>query len=212
MKVQLKVLTGSSSGKSVTVPASGLVIGRGEDCHLRPNSEAVSRQHCRVAVVSGVVVAHDMGSRNGTLVNGEQIDSERPLRAGDILAVGPLEFEVSITQTPQATAVKDPSRIGSSSSVWGEDDIGQWLDEAAPDADSDVNERAVSETRQFKFDDTEHLVVKAPETEATAADPADSEPDPKAKTHKMKVPPKPQAKDTQEAAAQTLKRLFNRGS
>ena len=71
-------------------------IGRGEDCQLRPRSEMISRRHCEILVEEGATKVRDLGSRNGTFVNGERVKGERQLKTGDRLKMGPLEFEVQL--------------------------------------------------------------------------------------------------------------------
>ncbi|MFM8570079.1 MAG: FHA domain-containing protein, partial [Pirellula sp.] len=46
MKISLKVLSGNHEGKLIPIKEEKFFIGRGDDCHLRPKSESVSRRHC----------------------------------------------------------------------------------------------------------------------------------------------------------------------
>ena len=71
MHVRLKVMQGSSEGKEVKIPTPKCVIGREEGCHLRPNSDAISRRHCVIITTDNEVVVRDLNSRNGTFVNDE---------------------------------------------------------------------------------------------------------------------------------------------
>ena len=50
MHVKLKVLRGASAGKEVAVKGPRFFIGRSEECHLRVNSDAISRRHCAITV------------------------------------------------------------------------------------------------------------------------------------------------------------------
>ena len=56
MKVKLKVLKGSGAGKEIRIPTPKCLIGRSDECHMRPKSEAVSRRHCVLYVKDGKVV------------------------------------------------------------------------------------------------------------------------------------------------------------
>jgi pSer/pThr/pTyr-binding forkhead associated (FHA) protein len=94
MEVQLKVLVGSSAGQTIKVPGPKFYIGRSEDCQLRPKSDLISRHHCAIIVEGDYVAVRDFGSKNGTYVNDERVSSERELKPGDHLKVGPLEFEI----------------------------------------------------------------------------------------------------------------------
>src|SRR5262245_49005347 len=97
MSVKLKVTDGASAGKEIKITREQFVIGRGEDCHLRPKSDAISRRHC-ILVLSqgGGVILRDLGSKNGTYVNEERVEGDRTLKSGDKLKVGPLEFQIVI--------------------------------------------------------------------------------------------------------------------
>jgi pSer/pThr/pTyr-binding forkhead associated (FHA) protein len=77
----------------VDVAAEGdLVIGRAPDVGLTVDDARVSRRHLRIAARDGVLVAIDLGSKNGTLLNGRRLEGEQRLRAGDELAIGPLRL------------------------------------------------------------------------------------------------------------------------
>ncbi len=109
MLFKLIVIHGQPQGKSLVFPRGEFVIGRGEECHIRPNSYWVSRQHCILRV--GVDSAHlrDLGSANGTLVNGLRLIGERKLAHGDQVQIGPLVFEVwqqEVASTARAEQVE----------------------------------------------------------------------------------------------------------
>ena len=103
MKVELKVLGGAHSGQRVPITLPQFMIGRAEDCHLKPRSELISRYHCAILVEDAYVAVRDLGSKNGVYVNGERIGVEQELHNGDRLAFGPLEFEVIATPNEPKT-------------------------------------------------------------------------------------------------------------
>ncbi len=71
------------------LPAAGeLVVGRADDAAIRIEEHAASRQHARFRVCADRVTVCDLGSRNGTWVNGAPIRGERTLAAGDVVQVG----------------------------------------------------------------------------------------------------------------------------
>ena len=113
MLVRLKVMHGPSAGKEIKIVQTPFVIGRQDDCQLRPKSDAISRRHCELVIADSQLIARDLGSKNGTYVNGDRIVGDRVLRFGDHLKVGPLEFEVAIEvgitgeKRPKVTGVKD---------------------------------------------------------------------------------------------------------
>ncbi len=105
MKVQLIVVRGKPEGKVIPLAGPKFKIGRGETCHLRPNSEQVSREHAEFTIESSAVIVRDLGSRNGTLVNGKALTTEAcKLKDRDLVQVGPLTFAVSIHDAPKAAA------------------------------------------------------------------------------------------------------------
>src|SRR5262245_29404847 len=72
-----------------TQPTS-CVLGRSRICNLRlPGDATVSRQHCLLELDAGGVWVQDLGSRNGTFVNGEKIGQRLALRDGDATMVQP---------------------------------------------------------------------------------------------------------------------------
>jgi FOG: FHA domain len=101
--VELKVLSGKQAGSLIALPEGKFLIGREEDCHLRPNSDTVSRHHCVFTVDEFAVRLRDLGSTNGTLVNGERIRGGVMLNSGDVVSIGKIEFEVLITESALET-------------------------------------------------------------------------------------------------------------
>ena len=97
MSVQLVVASGSRAGQVIPIVGERFIIGRADDCHLKPRSELISRYHCEIFLKEGVVFVRDMGSKNGVLLNGIQITETNELKNSDKLTVGPLEFFVNIT-------------------------------------------------------------------------------------------------------------------
>ncbi len=65
-----------------------VVIGRSRTCDLCVPSADASRRHCEVAGDGREYVIRDLGSRNGTFVNGERLIRERRLRPGDRIEIG----------------------------------------------------------------------------------------------------------------------------
>jgi pSer/pThr/pTyr-binding forkhead associated (FHA) protein len=68
--------------------AGDTVIGRGDDARVRIPHVSVSRAHARVRIERGSVTIADLGSGNGTLVNGATIDGAHPLASRDRIQVG----------------------------------------------------------------------------------------------------------------------------
>jgi pSer/pThr/pTyr-binding forkhead associated (FHA) protein len=101
MHAKLLVVRGQPQGKLLVFPTGEYVIGRGDECHIRPNSSWVSRQHCILHVGGDGVSLKDLGSTNGTLVNGRRVMGERQLSDGDHVQIGPLVFKLSVAATAE---------------------------------------------------------------------------------------------------------------
>jgi hypothetical protein len=70
------------------------VLGRGSGCDiLLDHDDAISRRHAEIAVRAGQCLVRDLGSCNGTLVNGRSVKRAR-LRRGDVLEIGETEIRV----------------------------------------------------------------------------------------------------------------------
>jgi pSer/pThr/pTyr-binding forkhead associated (FHA) protein len=212
MDVRLKVLAGANTGQEVKLPAPKFFIGRAEDCHLRPKSDLISRHHCVVMVEDSLVVVRDLGSRNGTFVNDEQVVGERELRAGDKLRVGPLYFELVIVELPatkkrpKVTSVKDAATRTANGAPGNQadEDVTQWLTEEtqAPEM-TETSEIEAGDTEEINLRTTIMLPPGNAESGDTKADSAHAGP-PK--------PAKPPAKnaDSGKAAADVLRKFFQR--
>lgn len=81
------------------------VIGRHPECTFQINSNMVSRKHAKVVKNGDRYVVEDLGSGNGTFVNGKKIDGPTPLSHDDRIKLGPilLRFE-----TPETAAAPKP--------------------------------------------------------------------------------------------------------
>ena len=87
------------------LPSSGdIVLGRGNECGLQLLHGSVSRRHATIRVDAGGVRIADLGSRNGTRVNGETVEQARELASGDIATIGDV---VLVARCPDTRA---PSR------------------------------------------------------------------------------------------------------
>ena len=75
MKVSLVVASGAHEGKVIPLTGAQFLIGRDQQCNLRPASPAISKLHCAVLIRDGKVHVKDFGSTNGTLVNGALIQA-----------------------------------------------------------------------------------------------------------------------------------------
>lgn len=237
MRVKLTVAKGSNSGKAFEVNVPQFVIGRAKGCQLRPQSDAISRQHCVICVTEESATIRDLGSRNGTVVNGEKIEGTFTLSDGDELRVGPLKLTVSIqtateapskpsdsetialsadetrTIKPAKTAESMPTQampvVKASGPERMEDsgDISDWLAEDAEES-SKVTK---AETRRFTLDISEQTEIKKAADEVEDAKEAKSKKKKKKEPGKLPVSKQDVTADSKEAAEQTLKKMFQRG-
>ncbi|MEO2015223.1 MAG: FHA domain-containing protein [Fuerstiella sp.] len=109
INAELHVIGGKHAGQVIPLNRLKFLIGREQDCQLRPNSELVSRHHCVFTVDEFSVRVRDLGSTNGTLVNDERILKEVVLQPDDRVLVGSLEFSVRINETAPSDATGEIS-------------------------------------------------------------------------------------------------------
>jgi diguanylate cyclase (GGDEF)-like protein len=85
----VQVLSGQQAGLVVRVTGLGMVLGRGEDCHLILDEPGISRRHARILEGPGPEEfwLEDLGSTNGTYANDQEIQRHR-LQAGDRIELG----------------------------------------------------------------------------------------------------------------------------
>ena len=95
--MQLVVAGGSKAGQAIPIQGTKFLIGRADDCHLKPRSELISRYHCAIISEDGYVAIRDLGSKNGVYLNGERVPLESELKNEDKLSIGPLEFVVHLS-------------------------------------------------------------------------------------------------------------------
>jgi two-component system, cell cycle response regulator len=95
-------MDGSEVGKVIRLNRERqFVIGRRNDCDLVLNYEGVSRQHARLVYAGGVFMVEDLGSANGTLVQGQSVSTHR-LVDGDVIQLGPwVSIRYSITDSQE---------------------------------------------------------------------------------------------------------------
>jgi len=85
------------SGQRISLGDRPVTIGRSSECTISLSDQNVSRRHAEVRPGSRGYAVADLGSTNGTMVNGTRIRAEQPLADGDILSFGAtyIRFEAS---------------------------------------------------------------------------------------------------------------------
>jgi len=94
MEYQLVVIRGRSASTALKLQEGVTTAGRQEGCGLRIKSSQVSRKHCELFEKHGLLLVKDLGSSNGTYVNGEKVNGQRVMEPGDELGIGPIGFRV----------------------------------------------------------------------------------------------------------------------
>ena len=107
MRANLILSKKNGSTKSFPVSSAVTVIGRRQDCDLCIPLMVISRRHCELNQDQGQFKIRDLGSRNGTFVNGTQV-KESELNPGDKVNIGPISFAVQIDGVPASDAILQP--------------------------------------------------------------------------------------------------------
>jgi serine phosphatase RsbU (regulator of sigma subunit) len=91
---RLKVVLPDGSGFERDVSGGELLIGRAADCDLALADPYLSRHHARLRLTDASARVEDLGSANGTLVNGVRMESTVELKDGDVIRVSDTEVRV----------------------------------------------------------------------------------------------------------------------
>lgn len=101
MRVSLNVIAGPQTGRSFTFDQHDtFMIGRSEDAQFcLPQDRFFSRHHCLIEIAPPQAFLRDLGSTNGTFVNGLRVDTAH-LKSGDRIQGGETVLEVEVTSDP----------------------------------------------------------------------------------------------------------------
>jgi pSer/pThr/pTyr-binding forkhead associated (FHA) protein len=101
--------------KFVLQPNAEVIIGRGTEAKLQLSDRLSSRRHARLSTKDGVVSLEDLGSTNGTFVNGRRVQRAL-LKKGDHILIGTQTFEFLADGVagPEAASAATPSKNGES--------------------------------------------------------------------------------------------------
>jgi len=111
MDHQLLVVRGRSASEIIKLEEGVTIVGRHDECHLKIKSSQVSRQHCHLFEKKGLLLVKDLGSANGTFVNGKRVKDQQVLEPGDELTIGDVQLRVEKIGQPSTGA--PPSRATS---------------------------------------------------------------------------------------------------
>src|SRR5689334_19131331 len=116
---QLIMRSGPTPGAAFTLEGDQITIGRDSVNEIVINDAEISRRHARLTFQGGKYVLEDLGSTNGTFVNGQRLAGPRVLKAGEVVSLGEqivmvfeaTSFDAGATVvSPRAAAVPPVSR------------------------------------------------------------------------------------------------------
>lgn len=102
----LVFIAGPNTGRRYALSDGEYVIGRRSDCQIFVPDMRVSRQHARIRTNAGKWEIEDLGSNNGTWVNGARIAGAQPIRHGDEIAIASNRIRV---ESPDEQALHTPA-------------------------------------------------------------------------------------------------------
>jgi predicted component of type VI protein secretion system len=129
MQAVLVMFRSDGERRSFSIARDMTVIGRREDCDLRIPLGEVSRKHCRLVRDGDTLKLEDLGSSNGTFLNGQRVQ-EALLSPGDTIQVGPVVFALQIDGEPSEEDLH-PVAAGAGAAAEEEVPLGEEDEEAA---------------------------------------------------------------------------------
>ncbi len=162
MLVQLILAKGSRAGTIAQIQTGYYMIGRHDECQIRPKSRSVSRRHCLVHHAPNGVRLLDLQSTSGTRLNDEKLEPLQwvDVSSGDQIRCGKVAFDVAIDATDGKAA---PSMV--QGEAWQEFDIANFL-EAQDNVDrekryQDIRSRLAEDEDDFGEDGLEEESIDA---------------------------------------------------
>jgi pSer/pThr/pTyr-binding forkhead associated (FHA) protein len=174
MNYVLQVVRGRSATTTLRLGEGVTSLGRHDDCIIRIKSSQVSRKHCELHEADGRLIVRDLGSSNGTFVNGKRVLGQQPLRVGDELTVGSVTLRVATLGQPVAAAHPTAAKPGDTAVVEAlpvddDDEFEIEFDEGEPAAVAGIEAIPLEETAQAS---AAIHPEEAPAAEKPAAKPA----------------------------------------
>ncbi|GIW87128.1 MAG: hypothetical protein KatS3mg108_1452 [Isosphaeraceae bacterium] len=130
----LRIESGSRRGRVASVRHARATLGRAGDCELRCPCPSVSRHHARLCWTSDGWILADLGSTNGTRLNGHRLTEPSPVRPGDSIVLG--SFRLTVVDPDAAVP---PSSLDEQVAAWllGPEAEGPTTEDQPPIADND---------------------------------------------------------------------------
>ncbi|MGC1719881.1 MAG: FHA domain-containing protein, partial [Isosphaeraceae bacterium] len=108
MNYALQVVRGRSEANTLRLMDGVNSIGRHDDCQIRIRSSQVSRRHCQLFEDGNKLILWDLGSSNGTFVNGKRVLGQQTLKPGDVLTIGGVTLRVDLLGAAPKSAAASP--------------------------------------------------------------------------------------------------------
>ena len=178
-----------------------VLVGRRSTCDLHIDNDSVSTAHAVLFEHEGVWSVRDLGSRHGTYVNGDRVDRQSAVRAGDVLRLGDAQIVISAASSSAAVAAAQPRGLALHSIAAKQDSQSSEIDVEwiGGDSDSDLvspsaenllsGSQSVAEASSPAVSDEQGRVGAPQREEPEDAEPSDS--------------PDPQEADSLDLAART---------
>jgi predicted component of type VI protein secretion system len=212
MNYALQVVRGRSEANTLRLMDGINSIGRHDDCQIRIRSSQVSRRHCELFEEGGKLILRDLGSSNGTFVNGKRVLGQQTLEPGDVLTIGGVTLRVDLLRAAPKPAAASPAPQA---------EAGDTAEaNALPVPEGDFELEMVEDEDEFEValdNQPEHMDIiplddePHPTQPSKAAKPATAAPHPKDKAKGSAetidvTPPaaEPQSAEEEEAVAQFL--------
>lgn len=95
----------------IKIDKSPFIIGRSENCDISLIKDTVSRTHAEVTIDNERLFIKDLGSTNGTLINGEPIKGKRELVDGDTVNISDEELKIVLWNTRKGYSIEDTNML-----------------------------------------------------------------------------------------------------
>jgi pSer/pThr/pTyr-binding forkhead associated (FHA) protein len=157
MDAKLVVVGGKASKGSVPLKLPTL-IGRSQKATLTVAHPMVSRKHAELYEADGLLMIRDLGSLNGTRIDGQRI-KQAPLPPDAEFTIGPLTFQAKyeykgdLSKLPAVVPADEPDRDVGTTEAWGESPDFELLDGETPVKAPQAKENPVKESTGDPFED-----------------------------------------------------------
>jgi pSer/pThr/pTyr-binding forkhead associated (FHA) protein len=177
MNYVLQVVRGRSATTTLRLADGVTSLGRHDDCIIRIKSSQVSRRHCEIIDTDGRLTLRDLGSSNGTFVNGKRVLGQQVLKVGDELTVGSVTLRVATLGQPMPATRPQAAKPGDTAvvdavAVGDEDEFEIEFDEGQPGAVAEIEAIPLEETVQASAAIHPEEAAAAPAAEKATAKPA----------------------------------------